>query len=273
MSEHPILHAFPNRPIALVTDPAAQRRRRLALVGILLLFVPLIWFSAKTWQERTLRADLRERGVQAEVISAEGSCYARRTISGDQPKGCNLDIRYRAQGEDQERSASVYLPGRAPLVFAPPVLYDPEDPSRVMTQANVEGEQSIVNVAIPLAFFILIPAFALLAWLASGDRALRQAAAAPKPAIVPILRAARNPRNNRLEIWFERPADGKEGFAIFPTGTPLLVMPPPGSPPDRQWAAALLTPKGRPVLLDQELARLDLADGERAAILRAARGG
>ena len=189
MNDHPVLHAFPRRPIALVRDPARARRRLVLLIGVLLLFVPLIWFAGSTIHTRALRADLRARGVPAEVIDAQGSCYSRRNISGDTPRGCNLDIRYRTQEGGAERSAKVYLPGAAPLVFAPPVLYDPQDPARVMTKADVDRGDPFMNLAVPFVLFTLLPLVALLVWFATGDGKLRKAAAAPRPGIVPILRA------------------------------------------------------------------------------------
>jgi hypothetical protein len=271
MNAHPIVHAFPDRAIALAPDPAATKRRRLQLAGVLLLFVPLIWFGYSTLHTRALRADLRTRGVPAEVLSAEGSCLSRRGITGDSPRGCNLDIRYRTRDGGAERTASVYLPGAAPLVFAPPVLYDPEDPGRVMTKADVERGDPFMNLAVPLAAFTLIPLVALLVWFATGDGQLKRAAAAPRPTIVPVLRATRD-KQGRLAIVFPRPGGGPDGRALFATGEPLLVTPPAGAPAGSQWAAALLTAKDWPILLDQDLARLDLTPDERDAILRAARG-
>ena len=53
---------------------------------------------------------------------------------------------------------------------------------------------------------------------------------------------------------------------------PLQVPPPPGAPADQQWVLALKSPKGRPHVLDSELAWLDLTDDERSRLLSAARG-
>lgn len=270
MNDHPVIRAFPDRPIALAPDRAGTRRRRLQLIGVVLLFVPLIWFGYSTLHARALRADLKARGVQAEMVSAEGSCLSRRNITGNTPSGCNLDIRYRTQEGGAERTAKVYLPGAAPLVFAPSVLYDPQDPSRVMTRADVDRGDPFMNLAVPLAAFTIIPILALLIWLATGNGRLKQAAAAPRPGIVPIQRATRDKRN-RLEVFFPNPAGGPDGRALFASGGPLLVTPPAGETDGRQWALALLTAKGWPLLLDQDLARLDLTPDERETILRAAR--
>lgn len=272
MSDTAAVRAFPRRAIALVANPAATRRRTLLLVGALLLFLPLIWFGYTTLQERALRADLRARGVEAEVLTADGSCLSRRGITGDTPRGCNLDIRYRVQDAHGggEREAEVYLPGAAPLVFAPPALYDPEDPDRIMTKADVERGAPFMNVAVPLVLLTLLPLFALLLWFATGRGALKQAAANPHPTIVPIVRAARHAQGNRLDIWFQRP-DGGEGLRSYKSGGPLLVAPPPEAPPGQQWALALLTPKGWPILLDQDLKELNLTDEERTTIWQAAR--
>lgn len=271
MNDHPVLHAFPGRPIALVRDPAKTRRRAMLLVGAMLLFVPLIWFGASTLHTRALRADLRARGLPAEVLNAQGDCYSRRNVTGDTPRGCNFDIRYRTRDGGPERTAKVYLPGAAPLVFAPAVLYDPQDPSRVMTRADVDRGDPFMNLAVPIVLFTLMPLVALLVWLATGDAALRRAASAPRPGIVPILRVTRDARTNRLRVFFPRPGGGPDGAATFATGGPLLVTPPPAEGEGRQWALALLTDKGWPVLLDETLSRLDLTPDERGAILRAAR--
>ncbi|RJF88147.1 hypothetical protein D3874_14910 [Oleomonas cavernae] len=272
MSDVPVVQAFPKRPIAIKVVAADVRRRRLMLVGALLLFLPLVWYGNSTLQRWSLRADLRERGVTAEVLNAEGSCLSRRGVSGDTPRGCDYDIRYAVRPEHGggEREASVYLPGAPPLVFAPSVLYDPQDPSRVMTERAVQQDDRIVDIAIPTALLTLMPLLALLVWFATGKGALVKAAAAPRPAIVAIERAVR--RQNRLEIWFRKP-DGKgQGMRSFPKGGPLLVAPPPGAAPDKQWALALLNLSGYPILLDEELAELELTEAERGAIYRAARG-
>lgn len=272
MSDVPVIQAFPRRAIAVNAVPGEARRRLLMLIGALLLFLPIAWFTYSTVERVSLRADLRARGVSAEVLNAQGNCLSQRTISGDSPRGCNLDIRYAVRPEHGggEREASVYLPGEAPLVFAPAVLYDPQDPGRVMTERDVQRDESIVNIAIPGVFLTLLPLLALLLWFATGKRAFRQAAAEPRPAVVPIERAVRRP--DRLDVWFRRP-DGKgQGLRSFRKGEPLLVAPPAGSPPDQQWALALLTRSGHPILIERELAELALTEEERAAIYRAARG-
>jgi len=272
MSDVPVVQAFPKRPIALKVVAGDARRRKLMLVGALLLFLPLVWYGYSTLQRWSLRDDLRERGVKAEVLNAEGSCLSRRGISGDTPRGCDYDIRYAVRPEHGggEREASVYLPGAPPLVFAPSVLYDPQDPARVMTERAVQQDDRIVDIAIPTVLLTLLPLIALLVWFATGKGALRQAAAAPRPAIVAIERAVR--RQGRLDVWFRKP-DGKgQGLRSFRRGGPLLVAPPAGAPPDQQWALALLAANGHPLLLDETLAELELTEVEREAIYRAARG-
>lgn len=272
MSDVPVIQAFPKRPIALKVVPGDAWRRRLMLIGALLLFLPLVWYGNSTLQRWSLRADLRERGVKAEVLNAEGSCLSRRTISGDTPRGCDYDIRYAVRPEHGggEREASVYLPGAPPLVFAPSVLYDPQDPDRVMTERAVQQDDRIVDIAIPTVLLTLMPLLALLVWFATGNGALKAAAAAPRPAIVAIDRAVRRP--NRLDIWFRKP-DGKgQGLRSFKKGGPLLAAPPAGAPPDKQWALALLSLNGHPILLDEGLTELELTEAERAAIYLAARG-
>ena len=61
---------------------------------------------------------------------------------------------------------------------------------------------------------------------------------------------------------------GKELLQVFAKGKePLLLHPPAGAGSDNPWALAVLSPRGRPILLDSDLATLDLTAAERNAIL------
>jgi hypothetical protein len=274
MNNAPVIQAFPRRPIGLIEKPGQARRRAIWLVVILLLFIAPLWYGYSVWQRTSLRADLAQRGVSADVVSAEGECLSRRQITGDSPRGCNFDVSYRVRDEHGGgvRQAKLYLRGAAPAAFAPPVIYDPGDPNRAMFAPEVRDGERMMNVAVPIVLFTLVPALGLLGWFAGGRSALAQAAQAPNPTIVAIDRAVRDPRTGRLDIWFDRPDGNGQGLKPFPTGGPLLVAPPPGAAPERQYALALLNAKGWPLLLDQELGELDLTAEERAAVQRAAMG-
>ena len=71
-----------------------------------------------------------------------------------------------------------------------------------------------------------------------------------------------------LQVFFHKPDGGKELVQIFAKDKePLLFHPPAGAASDNPWALALISPRGRPILLDRDLATLDLTEAERAAIL------
>ena len=59
MSDVPVIQAFPRRPLEIVRDPGHARRRKLMLIGALLLFLPLIYYCYSTLQRWSLRDDLR----------------------------------------------------------------------------------------------------------------------------------------------------------------------------------------------------------------------
>jgi hypothetical protein len=265
MSASAVIDVFPRRAI----DLKASRGRTIWLLGGLVLLVLFLWYGYSTVQRFGLRSDLRERGVGAEVLSSEGSCYSRRQINGDEPHGCNLTISYRARPEHGggERQAKLYLPGSAPLVFAPAVIYDPQDPDRAMTERDVQREERIVDIALPAIGLLGCSAGAFLVWFAMGRRVLTAAAKEPRPVIVEIERM--EPEAGLLKVWFKKP-DGQSVQQNFQKTGPLLVRADAGAQGDRHYALALLTDKERPILMDQDLSQLDLTANELMAIQQAA---
>jgi hypothetical protein len=253
MSHADIVNAFP-------------RKRRNALIIILLLFLPGLYFGWTMWQDQQLREFLRNSGVEARVVNSEGTCYSRRQISGNEPKGCNLAIDYELRKEEggSVRHASVWLSGRQPI-FTPAALYDPADPSRVMLKPEAERDLTWKNWIGPI-FVLLIPLIALLIWLFGHKGGIVDALKDPKPVTVPVERFVRT--QNGLQAFFRKPEGGKELMQFFANPKePLLLHPPAGAASDNPWALALLAPSGRPILLDSDLATLDLTEAERAAIL------
>lgn len=267
-----VLEAFPRRPLQLARDPARAQRRLLWLVVALLAFAPAVWWGLGLWRDNGLRHDLRERGVSASVIDSQGECFSRRTISGDEPRGCNLTITYEVAKEHGGgvRTADVHLPGE-PTVLAPQALYDPADPDRVMLLREIE-RGTTGSDWIAMTVLTLLPAIGLLTWFATGRGALAKAAAEPRPVVVAIDRVERGP--NRIDIWFHRPnGDGQPLLRSFRNGARPLLVAPPGGATDRNQALALLGPRDHPILLDADLGELELTDQERAAIVRAASTG
>lgn len=270
MDEAPVLAAFPRRPLRPVRTRDHRRKRLLGLGFVILLAVPAVWFFYDVWREAGLRADLRERGVIADVLQSEGTCTSRRQISGDQPLGCNLTITYAVRKEDGggSRTADVWLNGAAPRVFTPPALYDPQAPDRVMLRSEVDRGMSWGEVIGP-GILALFPLLALLWWLASGKRALARAARNPDPVIVPVERIAR--RGTWLQVWFRAPSGGQPVVSEFPEGSgPLFVEPKGGASLDQPHVLALARPGRTPVPLDRDLALLDFTDEERLALRHAA---
>ncbi len=270
MDDAPVLAAFPRRPLKLVRTRDHVRRRLLGLGFVILLAIPAAWFLFDVWREAGLRADLRERGVVADVLQSEGTCTSRRQISGDEPLGCNLTITYAVQKEHGggTRTADVWLDGDAPRVFAPPAVYDPEAPDRVMLRSEVDRDMRWGEVVGP-SILAVFPLLALLWWLATGSGALARAARDPDPVIVPVERIAR--RGKWLQVWFRAPDGGQPVVNEFPEGSgPLFVEPARDGSPDQPYVLALARPGRPPVLLDRDLGRLDFTDEERRAVQLAA---
>ncbi len=261
---HAVLDAFPRRPIALAGVRKDRKSRLLWLLGALLLLLVPLYVGYEAWRRTSLRAELNARGLSADVIEADGSCTYRRGVT----LGCTYQLRYRLRPEEGggERQGTVYVPGSGPRVFAPPARYDPLNPDRIMSEADLARGEPVMNVAMPIGIFGLLSALCLLVWYAIGKPSLTRAAAAPRPALVPITRTVQRPKTTIVDIWYERPGGG-EAMQGFANGMPFTVQ-----SGDRQSALALLGPKDKPILLRQDLSELELTDEERAAILAAARG-
>ena len=274
MSASPVLDAFPRRPINLITTPQRKRGRIIGLIVCLLLFGPSLYWGVVRWNEASLRADLRERGVMAASTGdAEGSCTSRRgRLSGSEtPQGCSFTITYTLRPEEGggERRGDVYLSGRAPI-FTPSAWYDPQDPSRVMLRPEIDREPDWSQNATPF-LLLFLPLAGLLWWWGTARRGLKAAAARPDPVIAPIEKAIRQMPANRLTIHFRPPGAARlYGTTFGPGEEPLLVRPPAGAPEGEQWVLALRSPKGRPYALDAGLRELELSDEERAAIYNSA---
>ena len=270
-----VIDLFPRRPIALARDKPRTTRRILLLAVTLALALPALYWGAQSWQSASLRADLRARGVRAaETLDADGDCTSRRSrLSGaERPIDCWFDLTYRLRPEEGGglRKAQVHHEGRAPI-FTPPAIYDPLDPGRVMLEPEMEREMSWSELLGPL-FLLLLPATTLLVFFVTSRRGLAKAAASPDPLIVAIEKVIRQP--NKLYLHTRVPGAERPAVDVFAgSAAPLQVPPPPGTPPDWQWALALKGPNGRHYVLDSELAWLDLADEERRRLLEAARGG
>jgi hypothetical protein len=259
-----VLDSFPRRPIALAGAAKTARGRRLWLIGALLLLLVPLYAGYQAWQRVSLRADLNARGERAEVIDAEGSCTSRRGAS----LGCHYTIRYRLRGEEsgEVREGNIYVPGEGPRIFAPPAVYDPADPARIMSLADLERGEPFMNVAVPVVLPAVLAMLCLLVWYAMGNKALARAAAAPQPALVPVQRFEPVPNTRIVRVHFERP-DGSAASQNFNGFRPLLV-----TADGRDQALALLGPGDRPILLSEDLRELELSGDERARILGAATG-
>lgn len=266
MSHAAIIDAFPRREIALAPDPQAAKSRRLWLAGLTLLLLPGLWWGWSLWQTGELRQALRANGVETTVLNAEGDCFSRRQISGDEPRGCNFEIEYEVRPEHGggTRRADVRLDGARPL-FTPPALYDPADPGRVMLKPEAERDARWTEwIGVPL--LLALPLGGLVLMILARKDPLAAALADPRPATVPIDRFVR--QGQALQVWYRRaPGEAKEWLQVFSHGSePFLLHSPAESADDRPWALALLHPRGRPILLDRALIRLDLSNEERARL-------
>lgn len=274
MRASPVIDAFPRRPIALVTTPQRRRGRIIGLLVCLLLFGPSLYWGIARWQENSLRADLRARGVEAAATGdAEGSCSARRSRFGGEstPQGCDFTVTYTLREEEGggERTARVHLDGRAPI-FTPRAWYDPQDPSRAMLRPEIDRDPGFTQ-QYNWALLLLLPFAGLLWWWLAGRRGLARAAASPDPVIAPIEKAIRQMPANRLAIHFRPPGAARVSVKVFGPGEePLLVRSPANAPEGEQWVLALRAPNGRLHALDASLRDLDLSEDERATIRNAA---
>jgi len=266
MNHAAVIDAFPRRPVTLLPDPQRKKSGRRWLIGLLLLLLPGLYWGWSLWETGQLRTELRARGVEADVLSADGNCWSRRQISGDNPRGCNLEIEYavRAEHGGGTRRADVWLDGRRP-VFTPPALYDPADPDRVMLKPEAERDGRWTEwIGVPI--LLLFPIAGLALMFATRKNPLEAALADPRPVTVPVDRFVR--QGNMLQVWYRKaPGETKEWLQAFPQGSePFLVNPPAGSAEDKPWALALLHPKGRPIILDRALSQLELSSEERARL-------
>jgi hypothetical protein len=266
-----IVSVFPRRPIALAKDKPRRRRRALLLVAVLLSALPSLYWGNISWQRARLQQDLRLRGVQAdEVIKADGNCTSRRNrYSGaERPVDCWLTLTYRLRPEEGGAvvTAPAHLDGRMPI-FTPPAFYDPQAPERVMLKPEMDRDLGWDETFGPY-FLLIIPAILLGLFFGTSRRGLAAAARAPQPIAVAIEKVGRAP--NKYWVRFRAPGAAKSYVDTFKGTTPLTIQPPPGSPPGEEWALALVSPGGRPYLLDARLAGLDLTEEERAAVLAAA---
>jgi hypothetical protein len=269
-----VIELFPRRPLGLRADPKRRKQRILLLAVIALLALPALYWGYQSVHGAMLRADLKARGVRAaETMDAEGDCTSRRSrVSGSEsPIGCSFAVTYRLRPEEggEVRTAQAHLEGSAPI-FTPTAIYDPQDPGRMMLEPEMEREMTWSELLGPV-FLLLIPAVALVAFFATSRRGLARAARNPDPVIVPVEKVIRQPA--KLYLHTRMPGAARPCVDVFPNPTmPLQVPPPPGAGADQQWVLALRSRKGRPYVLDSELAWLDLTDEERSRLLSAARG-
>jgi hypothetical protein len=269
-----IIDLFPRRPLGLRADPARTKRRILLLAASVLLALPALYWGYQSVHSAMLRTDLKARGVRAaETMDAEGNCTSRRSrYSGaETPIDCWLNVTYRLRPEEggAVRTEPAHLEGRAP-VFAPTAIYDPQDPGQVMLEPEMERPMTWSELLGPV-FLLLLPAIALLFFFASSRRGLARAARNPDPVVVPVEKVIRQPA--KLYLHTRMPGAARPCVDVFANpAMPLLVPPPPDAPADQQWVLALRSPRGRPHVLDSELAWLDLTDEERSRLLSAARG-
>jgi hypothetical protein len=269
-----VVEVFPRRPLALAKNSRRRNWRIVLLIVALLSALPAAYWGYQTWSGQLLRADLRARGVRAaDTMVADGECTSRRSRLGNssRPIACWFTVSYRLRPEEggTERKAEMRLEGGSPI-FTPPVIYDPEDPGRAMLQPEVERAMTWSELLGPIAL-LLIPAMILVAFFATARRGLAAAAANPRPLVVAIEQAIRQP--GRIFLHTRAPGADKTMVDTFSApAMPLLVSPPVDTSDEQQWALALKSPKGRHYVLDSELAWLDLTQEERSRLLNAARG-
>ena len=270
MSLEAIRQAFPTRPLGRPDTPGRRKARLWVPLLTLLAALPALYWTVTSWQVESLRRDLAARGVEAEILDSQGTCYGvrGRITRETSTTGCDLTIRYRLRGEHggEVRTAEVRSNGEQPL-FAPPALYDPDDPSRVMLKPEVDAGISTQHVVIT-AILWLMPALVLLVGWALTRPGLARAARDPRPVLVPIVQAVQV-GHGQLHVKFETPS-GRQVTDAFQNAMPFLVPAPAGEDPGRDWALALLGRNGRPYLLDSRLEYLDFTENERSAIRAAA---
>jgi hypothetical protein len=131
-----------------------------------------LYIGSKTAGVALLKSDLRERGVWASVLKADGDCrVVRNRLSGKRrQQGCDLEIAYEVQPQHGGgvRSARVWKEGQEPVI-AVSAKYDPQDPSRVMLASEVDRPVGTTNVLIPLSL-LLLPLGIALAWFFGEHR-------------------------------------------------------------------------------------------------------
>lgn len=265
MSHVAVINAFPRRPIALIADPKAGGKRLLWLAVILLCFLPGLYWAWILQSSAGLKQDLLDRGVVAEVLRAEGTCFSRRQITGNAPRGCDYEVEYRLRPEDGggTRTADVRLDGTRPVV-TPELLYDPQNPDRAMFRPEMERSRRWQEwIGVPL--MLIFPIGGLIIWFLLRKDGWAEALADPRPAALPVSRLVR--LNKGMQVWYYPEPGGKEQVQGFREGsTPFLLHNPNGNPDDPPYVLALRHPVGRYLLLDREMPRLALTAEERARL-------
>ena len=271
MSAEAAIAAFPRRPLRLVETRARKFGRIFFLLLFLAAAVPAVWWTIGAVRETRLYADLEARGVSARVTEAtNGECSARRrrTSGGYDTTGCDFDVTYRTAPEHGGRTITTRLHHTGDEDdFRREVRYDPQAPERALLTRELEAGQSWSayigpglggddrNIADP----------PVAAGRAAGARS-RRTGARPDPGTD----HERRPGNALQHAGGRvRPGRRQDRMRQARPSRPAADAAAAGRRGSgSQWAMALVGQNGRPYLLDEKLAWLDLTDAERQAVYR-----
>lgn len=263
-----LIDAFPRRPIGLSEKAKGAQTTKVLLVLAAIPLAITAVFVVLILGQFSLYRDLGERGVEATTLNLDGSCTTRR-ISGN--TSCYYAARYqlRPQEGGGEREGSVHFYQRPITVMGslPPTLYDPQDPSRILTRDDLEagvGTGYYAGIAAPLAFALLFLGLAL----AQKRKERRMGSAQGTPVLVPVTDVVRRMPVNEVSVTYRDPGSGKtKVFRFDPKVQPFLVT--SGSGSEATEMLALRAEDGGLYPIDSDLAFLDLSEDERRTVLSA----
>ena len=209
---------------------------------------------------------LAEKGEEAIQSRLEGECTVHRGVVSD----CSIDVTYMtATGGSFVTEQDYLLFGEIDDSGQAYVLYAPDDPT---VAATTWGIDALSNRWAALGVFSLVlgglGVGALGAGVSTWRRGRRFKAAAAEPLPIPVTVARVTPQGKRgFHVSYHyRDVSGvdRNGKQSFGPKEGALVIDGQG-----QTVLALQGAKGDAHLLDRDLLRLDLTDGERDGILAA----
>lgn len=255
---------LPNRALGLAKRPFAQQP---AFVFSVLVFLALA-IGLAWWQGPGLLRDWR---ISQNPVTVEdwdilgGECSSRRGLTD-----CEADVVYRFGGQDYEKHISLAFFDLSSNDYMVELVIDADDPDLATLSLGLD---MLWNRTITFAVFMLLFGGGLFAmvYTALQTAAANKAAANPgRLSLVPVdITGVQDVRGRSLVTYVEHITDRKKRTmrTAFAKGqAPLVGVDEKGAP---VGVAVRLEHMKMPVLLDSDLLRVEMMEGERRAALEA----